>query len=64
MREKWEWDTLKNPRKPNGDLGDHKCGLCECQTGAYVGFEGFLICKGCLLDGVKAIDKEILKFTV
>ena len=56
-----EWKTVKNPRKPNHDLGDLKCDFCGCQTGAYAIIHGLSrICKGCLLDGVKAIDKEIL----
>ena len=59
-----EWITIKNPRKPNHDLGYLKCDYCGCQSGAYLLMECFtqspMICKGCLLDGVKAIDKEIL----
>ena len=57
---KWEWDTISNPRKSNGDLGDLECDICECQTGAYIFFDGYHICKGCLLKGVKAIDDTIL----
>ena len=61
---------LKNPRKPNGDLGDEDCCVCGAHTGAYFRIEDLMkrdpllthanICKSCLLDIVKEIDKEIL----
>lgn len=61
MRKKYEWKTVKNPRKPNGDLGDLKCDFCGCQSGAYVMVHVFTrVCKGCLLDGEKAINETIL----
>lgn len=47
MREKLKITTLKNPRKPNGDLGDWKCFYCGCQTGAYVLLDfDERVCKG------------------
>jgi hypothetical protein len=61
MRDEMEWKTVKNPRKPNGDLGDLKCDFCGCQSGAYLLIYAInRICKGCLLDGEKAINKAIL----
>lgn len=61
-----KWLTIKNPRKENGDLGDVKCDYCGKQSGAYALMECFdsspIICKGCLLDAVKEIDKTILSY--
>lgn len=60
-----KWETVKNPRKLNGDLGHLKCDWCGCQSGAYVKFSfGKLICRGCMDDGIKAINKAILDFNV
>lgn len=55
------WTTIKNPRKENGDLGDLHCTLCKANSGAYIVLDlDMFICKGCLDDAIKAIDKEIL----
>lgn len=53
--------SIKNPRKPNGDLGDLRCSWCGCQTGAYIAMDiNNRICKECLEDMVKEINKTIL----
>jgi hypothetical protein len=55
-----EWKTIINPREKNGDLGKLKCDYCGCQTGAYVILNMSRMCKGCLIDGINAINKTIL----
>jgi len=60
MRRNYEWLTIKNPRKKNGDMGDLECNCCGCHTGTYVTIGHVRICKGCLDDGVKSINKVIL----
>lgn len=58
----WSWTVIKNPRKPNGDLGDVICDFCEVSTGAYLVLPNYggLICKSCLLKGIDFINKIIL----
>lgn len=56
-----KWQTVKNPRKENGDLGDIKCDLCHCKSGAYILISGISrICMGCLEDGIEDIKNTIL----
>ena len=58
-----KWNiVVKNPRKPNGDLGDKKCSFCGGQSGAYIWHIGlYMFCKKCLQNGIDAIDKAILE---
>jgi len=54
---------LLNPRKENGDLGDFNCHKCGKTSGAYFYSEFYQrICRGCLEDIIKEINKAILTF--
>lgn len=65
-------ETIKNPRKVNGDFGDVSCDVCGCYSGAYVALQTSVyhrpheahrtvVCKGCLLDWTGLINKTILQ---
>jgi hypothetical protein len=63
MREKINWNTVSNPRKNNGDLGDFDCNVCGEISGAYIIVNtNIRICKGCLYDGIDRINETILDF--
>ena len=59
-------NTIKTPRSINGDLNETICNICGAGSGAlsvlnFFGGPEIYICKGCLLDVVKEIDKKILE---
>lgn len=65
-------ETIKNPRKVNGDFGDVSCDVCGCYSGAYAALQTSVyhrpyeihrtvVCKGCLLGWTDRINKTILK---
>lgn len=57
---------ISNPRTPEGGWKNETgCDICGKISSAYVGIQEkssmvIAVCKGCLLDGVKLIDKELL----
>ena len=62
--------VLPNPRKADGSFSLHVCDMCGASSGAYVqlayssfpkSIETSKVCKSCLLDWVKMIDRNILK---
>ena len=64
--------TINNPRKPNGDFGDIKCGYCDSYVSAYIELISFnsnkmqdssliILCKSCLLDWVDQINETTLQ---
>lgn len=61
-----EMYSISNPRTTEGDWKDENgCDICGTVHSAYVGIQErggmvIAICKGCLLNGVKLIDKELL----
>jgi hypothetical protein len=68
-------EAISNPRKSNGDFGDHSCDLCGNFSGAYVSLSTAVyhrphelhrtvVCKGCLLQWISLIDKTILNDAV
>lgn len=59
--------VISNPRTPEGGWADHRgCNICGQVSSAYVGIQekgnnmAMSICKGCLLNAVKLIDKDLL----
>jgi len=58
---------ISNPRTPEGGWKDNEtgCDICGKISSAYVGVQEksnmvIGICKGCLLNGVELIDKDLL----
>ena len=59
----YEWIIVKNARRDSsGNYGPNLCIYCRKYPGVLAYREDIgHICKQCLLDGVKAIDKAILE---
>ena len=61
-----EFTEINNPRKEDGDFGDHSCNKCNGKSPAYLKIDfnyvnlSIKLCKGCLLEGVDIIDETIL----
>jgi transcription elongation factor Elf1 len=58
--------VISNPRTPEGGWKNETgCDICGKISSAYAGVQEkssivMAICKGCLLNGVKLIDKDLL----
>lgn len=53
--------AIYNPRNPNGDVSDLACDYCEKIGAAYISLNGLYICKGCLEEWGRLINKSILQ---
>jgi hypothetical protein len=59
---------INNARTEDGGFTDLTCDRCGCKASAYLRINfitmSYVLCKGCLLEGVDVIDNTILQDSI